>query len=725
MNKHPLLRLTLCLLAASVFGEMDGALSSARANPPVIAIATAHSALTLAVGDDGRLYELGYGRIGGPLAQLQAGDRHAEFYPGFGDGYFRQAALQATHTDGNTSTDLRFARQETDVIDTNITLTRIELKDSYYPFTVTLCFKSFHDQDVIEQWAEISQDEGGLVTLHGFASSAPVFDAPSYWLTQFYGDWAREANMVEEQLRPGTKILDSDLGVRASRYRFPSFILSLDGPARENAGDVLGGSLEWSGSYQLAFDMDSDNHLRALCGINPYGEAVHLKPREIFKTPGMLWTWTDQGTGQMTRNFDDWARRYGIRDGAKARPVLLNNWEATGFNFNDETIVSLFDGAREIHADTFLLDDGWFGNAHPRNDDHAGLGDWQVNRRKLPHGLSYLASQANRRGLNFGIWIEPEMVNPQSDLFEKHPEWAIQQPHRSLDLSRNQLDLDLSRPAVDKFVWHVVDDTLGTPGVGFVKWDANRFVTQPGSTYLPADQQFDLLIDYNFALYRVMAQMAEKFPDTWAMLCSGGGGRADYGALKYFDELWPSDNTDPLRRVFIQWGYSYFFPAETLCAHITHSGNRPLKFTEDVAMSAALGVDMDLRKLKPGKLQQLASAIALYKDQIRDIVEQGDLYRLLSPYDNPCAALNYVTPDRSRAVLFVYQIKDGDDGLIKPQGLDPQGQYRVHEVNLPAGTQSRLSNDGQIVDGRTLMQQGLPAPCKKTCDSAVIELFEE
>src|SRR6185369_7570669 len=222
---------------------------------------------------------------------------------------------------------------------------------------------------------------------------------------------------------------------------------------------VFGGTLEWSGSFQFAFDIDFKNRLRALCGINPFAEEYKLKPGETFTTPAMLWTYSSAGKGQVSRNFHRWARKYGIRDGEKPRPVLLNNWEATDMNFNEQLIVSLFDGAKRIGADTFLLDDGWFGNAHPRNKDNAGLGDWAVNTNKLPHGLSYLASEANKRGVQFGIWIEPEMVNPQSDLFGTHPDWAIRKPHRELELSRNQLDLDLSRPEVKDFVGKIVDDT--------------------------------------------------------------------------------------------------------------------------------------------------------------------------------------------------------------------------------------------------------------------------
>lgn len=562
-----------------------------------ITMTTAHSALALRVGTDGRVYEIHYGA---PIKDIVATNelaREAEFYPQYGDGYILEPALEATHADGNTSTDLIYTGHDTAIVSPGVSLTRIEMKDPAYPFFVTLCFKAYYNQDVIEEWAEIHNDENAPVILSRFASSVLLFQAKDYWLTQFHGDYRSEATLEEERLGSGIKILDSKIGVRADRFGFPSFILSLNRPAGEEQGEAVGGSLEWSGSYQLEFDVDFKNRLHALCGINPFATQYKLKSGEMFTTPAMLWTWSNSGKGQVSHNFHNWAWLYGVRDGSKPRPVLLNNWEATGFDFDEKTIVSLFDGAKSIGADTFLLDDGWFGNAHPRNDDNAGLGDWQVNTNKLPHDLSYLAAEANKRGINFGIWIEPEMVNPNSDLFEKHPDWALQQPHRQLLLSRHQLDLDLSNPKVQDFVWETVSNTLSTPGIAFTKWDANRFVTQPGSPYLPADEQSELLIRYNWALYNVMSNMANAFTNVVAMVCSGGGGRVDYSSLKYFHSFWPSDNTDPVDRIKIQWGFSYFFPAETIAAHVTGMGNRPLKFSLDVAMSGALGVDMDVRKL--------------------------------------------------------------------------------------------------------------------------------
>lgn len=647
--------------------------------------------------------------------------RETELYPQSGNGFISEPALQVTHPDGDTSTDLIYLKHSTTEVDSNVLLTHIELKDPAYPLFVTLHFKCYRQEDVIEQWAEIRNEDNGPVTLYRFASAAPIIDAKEYWLTQFHGDYKREATLSEEKLSPGIKILDSKIGVRATRFCMPSFILALGGAAQEESGETIGGSLEWSGSFQLAFEVDWRNRLRALGGINPFGEQYHLKPQQTFTTPAMLWTWSAHGKGQVSRNFHRWALHYGIRDGDKPRPVLLNNWEATDMNFNENLIVSLFDGAKEIGADTFLLDDGWFGNAHPRNKDNAGLGDWQVNTNKLPHGLGYLADEARKRGINFGIWIEPEMVNPSSDLFEQHPNWAIQQAHREPILSRNQLDLDLSNPAVHDFVWGVVDHTLSTPGVTYTKWDANRFVSQPGSTYLPPEAQSEVLVDYGFALYDIMNCMAAKFPNIVAMVCSGGGGRVDYGSLKYFHSFWPSDNTDPVSRIKIQWGFSHFFPATTIAAHVTQMGKRPQKFAVDVAMSGALGVDMDIRKLSAADRNALAASIALYKSSIRDIVEQGDLYRLESPYENPRAALDYVSPDRTHAVLFVYQLEKSPAKIIKPLGLDPQRAYRVKEVNLPTGAKSQLAKDGSVIDGATLMRDGITPPSTKQFDSSVIE----
>jgi alpha-galactosidase len=701
--------------------------NGAATTPVYLDIATAHSALTLWVLDDGRIYQNSYGRPPAKHgAPKKTPDRETEFEPAYGNGFILEPAIQATHADGNTSTDLKYVSHEVSHPDPDITLTRIAMKDPAYPFFVDIYFKAYQNEDVLEEWATIRHEEDGPVTLYRFASSALQIKGRDHWLTQFHGDWSREAEIREEPLAEGIKILDSKIGVRASQYRIPSFILSQNHPAKEDSGEVYGGSLKWSGSYQLAFDVDWQDRLRVLAGINPFGSQYPLAKNETLALPGMLWTWSDQGKGQVSRNFHAWARKWGIRDGDVPRPVLLNNWEATYFNFNEAKLVSLFDQAKELGFEIFLLDDGWFGNKHPRNNDNAGLGDWQVNTAKLPQGIGYLTSEAAKRGLRFGLWLEPEMVNPQSDLYEKHPDWAIAQPHRDPQYMRHQLNLDLSNPAVQDFVWKTLDDTLGAnPGISYIKWDANRYVTQPGSPWLKPGEQSRLLVDYNIALYRIMARMAAKYPHVMAMLCSGGSGRADYGAMQYFDSFWPSDNTDPAKRVFIQWGFSHIFPALTMCAHVTRSGHRPLKFALDVAMSADLGFDVDLAKTAPEERETMARAIDLYKKELRDVVDLGDLYRLESPYDGPRSCLNYVTPDKAKAVLFVYQLKNGDASAVKPHGLDPQRNYTVREVNLAAGASSTMPAAGQSITGADLMRNGLVPPCKNAFDSAVVELVAE
>jgi alpha-galactosidase len=315
-----------------------------------VTISTARSALNLFVGDDGRLYELGYGKPNSQFERpVRTPARETEFYPASGDGFILEPALQATHSDGNTSTDLVWTNHSSNELSTNVFLTRIELKDRFYPFFVVLNLKTYWAEDVIEQWVEIRHGEPGPVTLYRFASSGIVLPkADSYWLTHFHGDWADEAQWVEERLTSGIKVLDSKIGVRAHQYRTPSFMVALNQPADEEAGEVYGGSLGWSGSFQLAFEVDMHNRLRGLTAINPFGSQYRLSSGRTFETPHMLWTSTDQGKGQVSRNFHRWALRYGIRDGDKERPVLLNNWEATGFNFDENRIVSLFDGAKEL-----------------------------------------------------------------------------------------------------------------------------------------------------------------------------------------------------------------------------------------------------------------------------------------------------------------------------------------------------------------------------------------
>jgi alpha-galactosidase len=692
-------------------------LQNAAAEPPrgKFSVRTRDFALNFQTGADGRLYQHPIG-ADDPNAMLQ---RDAEFYPQAGDGYVWEPALQLTHADGNTSTALVFEGVSQTNETTDVTLTRIQLHDPAYPLQVTLCFRTHSQDNVIEEWTEIRHQESQPITLERMASTSLLLTKNVY-LTHFFGDWAKEMlNPITTQLSPGTLVLDSKLGVRASQFQNPNFILSLNGTANETNGTVLAGSLAWSGSFQLAFD-DNNEAVRAICGINPFASAYHLKPNQTFTTPTMIWVWSGHGLGEMSRKLHDWARNFGMRDGHKTRSVLLNNWEATGFDFDFNRIVGLYDPAKALGVELFLLDDGWFGNRYPRVNDHAGLGDWHPNRSRLPDGLAPLAASAVRHGLRFGIWMEPEMVNPNSELFHEHPDWAIAQPKRELELQRNQLVLDLTRPEVQAFEWQSIQSILGVPDITYAKWDCNRYLTQPGSSYLAPDRQSELWIDYVHALYTLMDKTAQAFPNTEMMLCSGGGGRADYGALKYFQEFWPSDNTDPVARVPMQWDYSYFFPPVAMASHVTHMGNRPMHFACSVAMSARFGMDLDLNRLSPEDRAVCAGAISAYKS-IREVTLLGDLYRLEDPHNNFRGALNFVSPDKSRAVVFAFQLKDGENVPVHPLGLDPAKTYLVHELN-PAPGRAAAPQEGKSFSGETLMRDGIMPSCSKALEASVIEL---
>jgi alpha-galactosidase len=707
--------LSATLLLVAGFGAN---LTAAPAAVPVreaFDLKTKSLTVTLQVGADGRLYQ----------QPIQAGSgqpgpvRDDEFYPQAGDGYVWEPALQVTHADGNTSTALVFDNLTQSNETGDITATRIRLHDSAYPFNVTLCFKTHHDEDVIEQWIELDHAEKGAVTLQRVESSSLLLGGDVY-LTHFFGDFTTEMlSPITEKITPGTKVLDSKLGVRATQFRNPSFILSLGGTANETNGAVLAGSLAWSGSFQCEFDNYGEG-VRALTGINSFESAISLPAGKNFVTPTMLWVWSTNGLGDMSRKFHRWARDFGMRDGHTPRQVLLNNWEATGFDFDFKRIVGLYDPAKEIGTELFLLDDGWFGNKYPRVDDHAGLGDWQPNHQRLPNGLAPLASEAVKRGLRFGIWIEPEMVNPKSELFDAHPDWAIRQPKRELELQRHQLVLDLTRPEVQTLEWNAIQSVLSIPDISYAKWDCNRYLTQPGSPYLAPAHQSELWVDYVNALYALMDKTAKTFPQTELMLCSGGGGRTDYGALKYFHELWPSDNTDPVSRVPMQWDYSYFFPMMALASHVTHSGDRPMHFACAVAMSARFGMDLDLMKLSAQDKAVCAGAINAYK-QIRDVTQLGDLYRLEDPHDNFRGALNFVSPDRHRAVVFAFQLKEGVNRSVFPQGLDPDQRYTVHELN-PAPGREAIPQEGNSITGAELMQGGVLPSCSNAIEASVIEL---
>ncbi|MDR6943743.1 alpha-galactosidase [Mucilaginibacter pocheonensis] len=726
LNNRPIVKTAFTVLAAYMYS------TSAHAQHTIY-LETAQNALVLQTDSAHHLNNVYLGRrlnsaAGYEQIGLQPGDYTGMYnsaYTPAGSRNLLEPAIAVTHADGNNSLDLKYVNSDLKKLSDDISLLEVHLKDPAYEFEVTLFYKSYYREDVIEQWSQIVHHEKGQIILQKYASANLSLKGNSYWLKHYHGDWAHEMQPQETRLTAGIKTLDSKLGTRANLFMPSVFMVSLDRPATEDEGQVFCGALEWSGNFRSDLEIDPQNNLRIISGINNYASPYRLKPSEVFETPAFVYTYSDHGIGAASRNLHDWARKHKLLDGQGSRLTLLNNWESTYFDFNEEKLKALLKDTKKLGVDMFLLDDGWFGNKFPRNDDHAGLGDWQENRKKLPNGIASIAKSAQTDGVKFGIWIEPEMVNPKSDLYAKHPDWVIKQPHRDEFYFRNQLVLDLGNPEVQDFVYQVVDSLfIKDPNLAYLKWDCNAVIYNAYAVRLKNNQS-QFYIDYVRGLYKVLQRIRKKYPSVPMMLCSGGGGRVDYGALQYFTEYWPSDNTDPLERIFIQWEYSFFYPAIASANHVTDWGKQPFKFRVDVAMMGKLGFDIVINKLGDQDMKFCQSAVQTY-NQIKQVIWQGDQYRLASPYDNNVASIAYVSPDKTRAIMFNYLINyrydEGSKRPVKLKGLDGSKSYLVKEINLyPGASPSYMQG---IYAGDFLMKIGINPQVDNNHSSVIIELDE-
>lgn len=729
---HTLKRASVIVVVSCFF-----AATQASAQVITIPVETAHHAVLLQVDEAESLSTVYFGKRladASGYKEVAAMYKFSADYSGVlnsayttaGSRNLAEPAIAVTHADGNMSLDLKYVSHQLTKIDEDVALLSINLKDPVYNLEVTLYYKTYFKEDVVEQWSAIKNLEKGNITLQKFASANLYVQAKSYWLRQYHGDWAKEMQPEEKELSHGIKVLDSKLGTRANLFQPSVFMVSLDKPASEDEGAVLYGSLEWSGNFRVDLEVDPQDNLRIIAGINNYASPYVLKPNEEFTTPPFLYTFSDKGKGDASRKLQRWAREYKLLDGKGTRLTLLNNWEATGFDFNENKLKEILKDTKKLGVDMFLLDDGWFGNKFPRNDDHAGLGDWQENVKKLPNGIASLVQESQNTGVKFGIWIEPEMVNPQSELYKKHPDWVIKQAGRPEYYFRNQLVLDLANPKVQDFVYGIVDSLfIKSPALAYIKWDCNAVIYNAYSAYLKKDQS-QFYVDYVKGLYKVLKRIRAKYPTVPMMLCSGGGGRVDYGALQYFTEFWPSDNTDPLERIFMQWEYSYFYPAMATANHVTDWGKQPLKFRVDVAMMGRLGFDIVIGKLSGNDLAFCQQAVKIY-DKLKPIIFQGDQYRLSDPVTESVASVLYVDTAKTSAVVFNYLVNNrygqGNRLPIKLKGLDAAKRYSLQEVNLYPGASSPL--DGKkTYTGDFLMTVGFDPGINTYKTSSVIRLVE-
>lgn len=503
-------------------------------------------------------------------------------------------------------------------------------------------------------------------------------------------------------------------------------MFSLDGPPQESVGRVVGAALCYGGNYQLRIDTrDSDWH-QFYAGINPDNSSYVLASKEIFVTPELAFTYSSDGVGGASRNFHKWARNHKIAHGDVMRKILLNSWEGVYFDINESGMDQMMSDIASMGGELFVMDDGWFGDKYQRLSDNSSLGDWIVDRKKLPNGISWLVKQADSHGIRFGIWIEPEMTNTESELYEKHPDWVLKAPKRDVVTGRGgtQLVLDLANPEVRDFIVGMVDDLMReNPEIDYIKWDANMSIDNHGSQYLAPDRQSHLYIEYHRGFADVCKRIRAKYPELTIQACASGGGRANYGIMPWFDEFWVSDNTDALQRIYMQWGVSYFYPAIAMASYISATPNHTvfrttsLKYRIDVAMSGRLGMEIQPKNMTAEEKDLCRKAIAEYKE-IRPVVQFGDLYRLVSPYDGKnIASLMYCSPQKDKAVFYWWKLETFyNEHLprVRMQGLDPDKSYRIHELNRIDN--EALPYEGKVFSGKFLMENGLEIPLKHKVD---------
>ena len=726
-----------------------------------ICLETPNALLVLARRDDIWTFAHlgGRGGIAADLAALAAarpyGANHcaagtAETYPAFGSSRGQpgcrlgdtRGALQVRHADGDLSADWRCVR-------TSATPPRascggsaitIEYADRRHPsFRAAQHFVAYGDCDVFETWIELTHREKEPVALSRMDSFclASTGLGDRFHLLSLSGAWTNEAGLAEDEVKPGREVLlGARCGVHDAWENNPAFFLSFGAaPATEDAGRVLAGALCWSGAWEIRVRHEMSHELRLTAGAaNPAGPYV-LEPGRTLVLPKFVFAWSERGKGEASRALHRWARLHllphpGLRD------IVLNSWEGVRFGLEEHKILSMMDGAKTLGAELFVVDDGWFGRGEfARNDASHGLGDWVEDPAKLPRGLAHLAQEAKKRGLAFGLWLEPEMADTRSELVRAHPDWVLRETGRPLRTQRGdaQVVLDLANPAVRDHLFHRVDAVIRSiPGLAYVKWDANADIANFGSPFLGPQRQGNLWFDYAAGLCDLLARLRAAHPSIVIQACASGGGRAEFGVLAFADEFWTSDNTCAQQRVLIQWGLSLFYPACAMAAHVTASPNKQtgraasLKFRFDVAFSGRLGFELRPEELAPEETAFARRCVADYK-RLRPVIQGGDLHRLASPLDGDHAALMFTSPDRRRAVVAVYGLSRranaGRPAPLRLVGLDPSLRYRIREINLAVSGQGlHTAFHGKTLGGGALVSAGLPFLLAPGDDSFVLEL---
>lgn len=628
-------------------------------------------------------------------------DHTPQEYPAFGLGEMREGALSVRRFDGTCTADLRFVSAE--VADGKPTLSglpatfgetaktlRLTLRDELLGLETTLLYTIFDDCDAIARSVCFRNISDHPLVLERAFSLCLDMPESRFDLITLSGAWSREREMIRRPLVPGEQSVSSLRG--ASSLQTSPFLALVRPDATEAAGEVYGAALVYSGNFYAGVQVDSHRSARVMMGINDIGFAWNLEPGTVFQTPEAVMVYSAAGLDGMSRQFHRLCAEHLVRGryAREPRPILLNNWEATYFNFNEEKLLNIASTAAEVGVELFVLDDGWFGH---RDSDNSSLGDWFCDKSKLPDGLAALAGKIHALGLKFGLWFEPEMVSPDSDLFRAHPDWCIHVAGREHIEGRNQLILDLSRPDVCEYVYHAVADNLSTVGIDYVKWDMNRNFTNLGSALLTAERQKELPHRYMLGLYGILERLIADFPHVLFESCSSGGGRFDMGMLHYMPQTWCSDNTDALCRCRIQYSTSLVFPPFAMGSHVSavpnHQTGRitPIETRGNVAMSGCFGYELDLNRLPEEDLREVKRQIIRVKS-LRKTLLYGDFHRLLSPYEGNDTAWITVSPDKNEAVLMLTRAQALSytfPPMLRLRGLDAAKRYRIEETGETYG----------------------------------------
>lgn len=637
-------------------------------------------------------------------------------YAGHGIGDYRESCIRVRTKEGHSAVGLTYRSHEiTDIKpaleglpssfagETGCQTLVLTCEDTVLGLTVELLYSVFEKEDVITRSVRVKNEGKEEIYLTKVLSVCIDMDSDDYEWLSLHGSWARERQIERKSLAYGKQSVTSLRG--ESSHQEQPFIAWLHPYTTQTQGEVYAMNLVYSGNFVAQIEKSQFESLRATIGINPEDFCWKLEVGETFAAPEAVLTYSASGLGTMTRNFHDFYRNHMIRSkfAHTKRPILINNWEATYFDFDTEKLLSIAKRAAELGIEMLVMDDGWFGH---RNDDSTSLGDWVVNEDKITGGLKYLVDEVNKLGLKFGIWMEPEMISPDSKLYEEHPDWAFAIPGREPVLSRNQFVLDLTRKDVRDYVYDMISGILHSANIEYVKWDMNRQLTDMGSAALPADRQGELYHRYVLGVYELQERLVSEFPDLLLENCSGGGARFDPAMFYYSPQIWCSDDTDAVERLKIQEGTALVYPLSTMGAHVsvcpnhTVGRNTPFATRGNVALAGTFGYELDITKIPQEDQEMIPEQVATYH-KYNDLIREGDYYRIASYRENhefDCYMV--AAKDKMEVLVTFVQVRgraNYKSRYIRLQGLNPEMDYRLEGTDLVYGGDF-LMNAGLMVE---------------------------